>query len=556
MADDLESLLGDARDTANPVGTCQVLRADERGELLAAGEELLTRSGFNAEFVPARLGGRLTTADRLVRAVRPVFRRDTSLGLGYGITSLMAAVNVWCAGTPAQQRHVGGLLMSGERLSVAYHELEHGNDFSRNEFVARPDAGQLRLTGVKQVINNISRAAAFVLFARTGEGGGPRAYSLLLIERDQVDGSGLAYLPRTRTSGVRGVQLGGVRAVDHPVPATTLLGAAGGGVETALRSFQVTRAVLPGLAVGSVDTALRTVLRFAASRHLYGGTVLDLPHARQVIAGAFTDLLIVDALAAAACRGLHVLPAQSSVHSAAAKYLSAHLLTKAMDDLAVVLGARYYLRQGDHAIFGKHLRDLPVVSIGHASEATCLLTIVPQLPALGRHAWQDPAPPPPSLFDTAQTLPPLDLGRLALSAGGRDDLAGLLVAGQTQDNQLDGDLGSLRVQLHTLATDSAAIPPPERGPLAGPQTFALARRYTLLLAAAAGLGFWQTAQTRGNPFAGDPRWLAAVLTRLRGHLGGHTEALPTDVTDWLLRELIRRERDGISFDLNETTVLT
>ncbi|MCW6003534.1 hypothetical protein K1W54_02890 [Micromonospora sp. CPCC 205371] len=35
-----------------------------------------------------------------------------------------------------------------------------------------------------------------------------------------------------------------------------------------------------------------------------------------------------------------------------------------------------------------------------------------------------------------------------------------------------------------------------------------------------------------------------------------TSALPTGVTDWLLRELIRRERHGISFDLNDTTVLT
>lgn len=164
--------------------------------------------------------------------------------------------------------------------------------------------------------------------------------------------------------------------------------------------------------------------------------------------------------------------------------------------------------------------------------------------------------PPPSLFDTGQALPPLDLKPPRPRRRGRDDLAGLLFTGQTRDNQLDSDLDSLRAQLHTLATDSAAIPTPQRGPLAGTQTFALATRYTLLLAAAARLGFWQAAQTRKNPFVGDPRWLAAVLARVRGHLGGHTAALPTGVTDWLLRELIRRERHGISFDLNETTALT
>lgn len=556
VANDLEILLGDARDTANPVGTLQILDADERGELLTAGEELLASWGFNAEFVPTHLGGRLVAVDELVRAVRPVFRRDVSLGLGYGVTSLMAAVNVWCAGTPAQQRRVGDLLLDGERVAVAYHELDHGNDFSRNEFTARLDGGHFRLSGTKEVISNIDRAAAFVLFARTGTGGGPRVHSLLLVERDQIDPSRMAFLSRTRTSGVRGVKLGGVRAEDHPVAADTILGAPGTGVETALRSFQITRAILPGLAVGPVDTALRTVVRFAASRHLYGGTVLDLPHARETLAGAFIDLLTVDALATAACRSLHLLPEQSSVHSAAAKYLAARLLTGTMDDLAVVLGARHYLREGEHAIFGKHLRDLPVVSLGHASEAACLLAIVPQLPALARHAWHNPAAPPPSLFDTTATLPPLYFDRLSLATGGHDDITGLILTAQVRDIQLDGLVDDLRTQLRMLATEASTIPPPQRGPLADATTFALAVRHTLLLAAAAGVGVWQAGCARDDPFLGDPRWLVAALTRLHGRLSGRAAALPPAATDWLLRELIRRERDGISFDVNRTPVLT
>ncbi|MEV4757001.1 acyl-CoA dehydrogenase [Micromonospora sp. NPDC049559] len=588
MTVELEAVLGDPRDGANPVGAARILRADERGELLAAGEEALASWGLNAEFVPARLGGRLVAADRLVRAVRPVFRRDLSLGLGYGVTSLMAAVNVWSAGTPAQRRRVADLLLRGERLAVAYHEPEHGNDLARNEFAARVDGDLLRLAGSKRVVNNIARCAAFVLFARTADSAGPRAHSLLLVERDRLDPARVAFLPRTRTSGVRGVRLGGVRAADLPVPATALLGAPGRGMENALRSFQVTRAVLPGLAVGAVDTALRTVLRFAMSRRLYGGTVLDLPHARETLAGALADLLAVDALATAACRGLHLLPEQSSLHSAAAKYLGARLLTGAMEELAVVLGARYYLREGEHALFGKHLRDLPVVGLGHAGETACLLAIIPQLPALARRAWRTPAAPPPALFagppgplaapaapppelptpppDPAAPLvapdadpaglPELDFARLTLASAGRDDLTGLLLTATVPEDGPRHLVASLADSLRALARDAATTPPARRGPLADPETMRLAERYALLLAAAAAVGTWLAGRERGDPFLGEPRWLAATLARLYGHLAGRPAPLPAGTADWLVRTLLDRERDGLSFDLSATPVRT
>ncbi|GLH96524.1 acyl-CoA dehydrogenase [Phytohabitans aurantiacus] len=555
----LESLLGDPRDGDNPVSYAEIVRADERGELLAAGEDALTSWAFNAEFVPPHLGGRLRAADELVRRIRPVFRRDIGLGLGYGVTSLMAAVNVWSAGTGQQQRRAAELLLRGDRLAVAYHELAHGNDFSRNEFEARWEGERVRLSGTKELINNIARAAAFVLFARTEHGGGPRGHSLFLVENDTA---GLAHLPRTRTVGVRGVQLGGLLARDCAVPAGALLGDRGQGVETALRSFQVTRAVLPGLAVGAVDTALRTVVRFATSRRLYGATVLDLPHSQEALAGAFVDLLVADALATVACRGLHLLPAQASLHAAATKYLVARLLTDATEDLAVILGARYYLREGPGAIFGKHLRDLPVISLGHAGETACLLAIIAQLPALSRRAWREPATPPPALFDPAAALPELAFTRLALSSSGRDDITGLLLSAAAHGPEagIGPDAGalvaSLSDQLRTLAERASAIPPLRRGPLADAETFALAENYAMLLGAAAAVGVWRAGHARGDAFLGAPRWLTAALARLHARLTRTAAPLPDGTVEWLLGELVCRERDGLSLDLSRTPVLT
>lgn len=144
---DLEQALGDPFDAANPLGYARILDADEREALSPDAEAVLERWGMNAEFVPARLGGRWDSVTEMVRRLRPVFRRDAALGIGHGVSSLVAAVGVWAAGSPAQQRELSELLLRGGKVSAAYHELDHGNDFLRNAFEAYPGADGAQKNG-------------------------------------------------------------------------------------------------------------------------------------------------------------------------------------------------------------------------------------------------------------------------------------------------------------------------------------------------------------------------------------------------------------------------
>ena len=103
-AAELDTLLGDPADLDNPVGHRAVLASDERAEMLAEGERLLDGYCLNAEFVPAEYGGRFTRVDRLAEVLRAVWRRDSCLGLGYGFSSFLAAINIWTAGDERQRR--------------------------------------------------------------------------------------------------------------------------------------------------------------------------------------------------------------------------------------------------------------------------------------------------------------------------------------------------------------------------------------------------------------------------------------------------------------------
>lgn len=560
---DLEEAFGDPWDQRNPLGFAEILAADERAELLPDGERLLDAYGLNREFVPAELGGRCADLSRMARELRPVFRRDGALGLGYGVTSLMAAVNVWVSGDLAQRRRLAELMIGGGRVAVGFHELAHGNDLSRLELRAVRTGDRLLLRGRKEVVNNAARAEALVLFARTDPEPGSRGHTQLLVDRSALAGHAVRELDRFGTVGVRGCRLAGIELRDCPVPTDSMIGEPGSGLETALRAFQVTRAVLPSMAIGMLDTQLRVALRFVLGRELYGRTAADLPQPRSLLAGAFADLLVADCLATVVTRELHALPAEVGIHASAVKYLVPRLLMEATDSLAIVLGARFYIRDGEYGTFQKHLRDMPVLSLGHAGPTACLATIVPQLPGLARRAWWrgEPVAPPVAMFRLAEPLPAMRYPELTLRTGPDRLMSALPHNCQAVLDLLGDDAGAgarlvrelvadLSAELPGFAEQCAGLGPRQRTVIAGPASFALAQRYALLLAASACLGVWLHNRDQADPFFRDPGWLAAALFRITVRLRGGSAPLPEDVQRDLFAELIARHDQRRSFDLD------
>jgi alkylation response protein AidB-like acyl-CoA dehydrogenase len=552
-AEELDERLGDPWDAGNPVGHGAVLAADERQEMLAEGERLLDEAGLNAEFVPAEFGGRLTRADRLAELLRAVWRRDPCLGLGYGFSSLIASVNIWSSGTDHQRRTAAGLLLANRRIAAAFHELSHGNDFTHAECTARPtDKGWL-LSGRKEVVTNLRRADAMVLFASTSEAVGSRGHSQFFVLRDDLPADRISDTPRFTSSGMRGVPLGGAEFADCPVPSAALLGRPGQGVEIALRSYQVTRSLIPAFMVGTLDTALRTVLACALDRRLYGGVVADIPYVRTVIARAFADLLAVDACSAVGLRALHLTPEAMSVQASSVKYLTSRILVDAVQDLRSVLGAHSYLRGGPYAIFQKLARDAAPATFAHASGAVCLVTILAQLPRLARRSWfTDPAAPE-TLFDLGGDLPPLRLDRLAAGLPRTDAVIGTLI--EIADTGPGGDpVGRFAArfvrELRALHDECAALSPSDITIDASPAAFAVAHRYTVVRAAASALGVW-----RGGRYPETA--LLGVLDRLDGRLGGTPVLTPAERESTeraLFDAAVRRYRDRRLLDLTDRRV--
>jgi len=350
---------------------------------------------------------------------------------------------VWLAGDESQKSHAAGVVLDGGAAALALTEREHGSDIGASEVRATATAEGYRLEGTKWLINNATRGRLLSVFARTREAGGLRGFSLLLVDKQQLAIDGFSCLPKIRTLGIRGADISGIRFKGARVGRDSVIKREGAGLDVVLRGLFVTRTLCSSFSLGAFDTGLRTTLDFAASRRLYGASMIDLQAVRRNLTGAWADLIACECVSVAATRLLHVRPEQASVSSAVAKYLVPTLTEAGMQTLSVTLGARHYLREEHvHGIFQKMMRDNAVVGLFDGSTAINLTLIAQQLPLLLREraTEHDAAAFERNriAFRLTESLPPFAPDRLALDNFGRSDVLDSMHPGVVQETRAIG----------------------------------------------------------------------------------------------------------------------
>ncbi|MGV9850787.1 hypothetical protein ACWDWU_18755 [Streptomyces sp. NPDC003442] len=111
-------------------------------------------------------------------------------------------------------------------------------------------------------------------------------------------------------------------------------------------------------AIGTLDSGLRMTLRHLRARRLYGAAAIDIPQLRAVLAGAYADLLLCDALTTLAVRGTDAFPARPDAHDRVVRVLVPRVLQGAMDRLSLAMGSRFYIRESEHAAFHLLLNEM------------------------------------------------------------------------------------------------------------------------------------------------------------------------------------------------------
>ena len=535
MAERLERQLGDPDLPGTVFSHVNCLSLDAREEFPTAICDRLEELGLQEFYVPVEHGGRLESYEQLLQVMRTVARRDLTVAIGHGKTYL-GGVCVWVAGTAEQAERLGQAIRSGLPVSLGLTERAHGSDLLAGEVQGVPgEAGGYLVSGEKWLINNATRGSLLSLLTRTDPAGGPRGYSVLLVDKRELPQGSYRHLDKVHTHGIRGADISGITFDRAPVPADAVVGTVGGGLETVLKALQLTRTMCAALSLGAADHALALGLDFARERGLYGRKLVELPQARRALAVSTVDVLSGEALAMVASRAVHTSPGELSLSAAVTKYLLPTSTEEVIAQLTRLLGARAFLKDvyaGGQ--FQKVDRDHRIVGLFDGNTLVNLTSLVGQFRTLVRahRRGTGDREGAATAFRLTAPLPPLAPGKLSLVARyGSGVLASLpdsveaLRAAAAEDPAFKPALAAaerllpLVDEVHqqmALYQDALAEVPVA--------AFDTARRLSMCFAAASCLGLW--ANTRAEAEQGataelwqEALWLRAALARLLERLG-------------------------------------
>jgi alkylation response protein AidB-like acyl-CoA dehydrogenase len=535
-----EAFMGEINGDGGMFGYERAVMDDEVSRYPQEAIDALNLWGLNKHYIPKEYGGDLVSYYELFWLMRLLSRRDLTVAIAHGKTYL-GAVTVWIAGNEEQKLDVAKIIMGRGLISLAITELGHGSDLLSSDVVLRRiDSGYV-LSGSKWLINNGTYGQALTVFAKSHDGDDGRGCSMILLDKKNMDPKFYHYHEKIKTHGIKGADISGIQFDNVRIEANSVLGAEGKGLEIILKGLQITRTMCSALSLGAVDTCLRTTLNFAINRKLYGTTVYNLDHAKRELIKCYVLNLGMEACSMMGSRALHVLPEQMSLYSSIIKYIIPSESVKIINDLSVILGARYYLREAhDHGIFQKMMRDNELVGLFDGSTVVNLHAICIQLKMIAnvKKKFQHEAYNENVLFNVDMELPAVNVDKLRLSTRGRDNISSLvylskidLFADIDENNAL---VAILRKQINSLKkkykdTLVAVRLLPIPGKHLSVEYAELSKSYSQLFLAATSILFWINNISKIEKSFVRGEWLVLLLHQVIQSLNANEVAINSEV---------------------------
>jgi isovaleryl-CoA dehydrogenase len=217
-------------------------------------------------------------------AMEEISRASGSVGLSYGAHSNLCVNQIRRHGRGEQKRRHLPKLISGEHVgALAMSEPQAGSDVVSMRLRADRKGDKYVLNGSKFWITNGPVADVLVVYAKTDPAAGPRGISAFIIEKDF---EGFSVAKKLDKLGMRGSETGELVFTDCEVPAESMLGEEGKGVEVLMSGLDFERAVLAAGPLGLMQAAFDLVLPYVHERKQFGQPIGSF----QLMQGKLADM--------------------------------------------------------------------------------------------------------------------------------------------------------------------------------------------------------------------------------------------------------------------------
>lgn len=243
--------------------------------------------GLMGMMVPAAYGGAEVGAVSYSVALQEIAYACASTAVTMSVTNLTCEP-ILLFGTEEQKRKWLPPLAGGEHLGAfAITEPEAGSDPGSMRAMARRKGDTYRITGTKVFITNGGVAGAFVVVARTQEGGGNKGLSAFLVSSGT---KGLRVGAEEQKMGLRASNTVELVFDDCPVPAEHRLGEEGQGFVVAMAALDGGRIGIASQATGMGQACLDEAVRYSQERKQFGRYLASFQAIAWMIADMKTEL--------------------------------------------------------------------------------------------------------------------------------------------------------------------------------------------------------------------------------------------------------------------------
>ena len=217
-------------------------------------------------------------------AMEELSRASASVALSYGAHSNLCVNQIYRNGNEAQKRRYLPRLISGEHVgALAMSEPGAGSDVVSMKLHARKEGDRYILNGNKMWITNGPDADVLVVYAKTDPEAGPRGITAFLIEKGF---KGFSTAQKLDKLGMRGSNTCELVFQNCEVPAESVLGLEGRGVNVLMSGLDYERAVLAGGPLGIMQSCMDVVIPYIHERKQFGSSIGTF----QLMQGKIADM--------------------------------------------------------------------------------------------------------------------------------------------------------------------------------------------------------------------------------------------------------------------------
>ena len=269
LDEDGVALVADVKNFCEKEVKEQCKEYDESGEWPKEIYDKAIELGYQMLEVPEEYGGLGLPGETILAMYEEMAWADA----GFAVT--MAASNpalkpILIAGSEEQKQKYCDVVINGGLGAFGLTEPNAGSDPGAGKTTAVKDGDDYILNGRKCFITNAPVADFFIITALTDKSKGLKGMSAFIIDKDTP---GLSTTNHENKMGIRTSITSDVVLEDVRIPASQRLGEEGTGFATAMKTLDLARMFVGGLAVGIAQRALDEGIAYTKTRQQFGRPV-------------------------------------------------------------------------------------------------------------------------------------------------------------------------------------------------------------------------------------------------------------------------------------------